>query len=409
MANPTTYASPLQHVGLAVEVTQGTAVTPAVTMPVDKFDPFDQPVWLDDKALRGAMTEPFNRVQGVKHSEFALSGPAYFDTFPYLLSNIFGEILYSGTYTGSGTTTLSASASAGDTTISTVASIASPTVIQIDTGTNSEVRTVASVSGSGPYTVTLTTALAKAHASSVVAKPITTPYLDTFSVLNSGTGQPSSLSITDYQGPTATTGTRVYAGCCLSELTIKGTVASSVIEYDAKGMGWPSASAAAFASSPSTALPQAAWESQVGLVGTVGGAPILTVNDFEIQIKRELEVIYTAANTQSPYFIQRGVLTASGKLNFVANNETALTYLNSNTQPQLQIIISNGLSGANLLSMQIDMLKAAFTTSKIQRGKAAVEYASEYDSIANTTNTGFSGGFGPVTIAISNAVLPNTY
>jgi len=407
--NPTTYASARQKIGLAVETTQGTAVAPTVMMPVDKFDPEDKPAWIDDNAMRGSMTEVYNKIQGVKHAEFDIGGPAFFDTLGYLLANIFGDVVYSGTYTGSGTTTMSSSASAGATTISTAASIAATTVIQIDTGVSSEVRTVNSVSGSGPYTLTLNMALSIAHNSGVTVKPITTPYSTGFSLLNSGAAQPSSLSITDYQGPTASTGTRVYPGCCLSELTLKGTPESSVLEFDAKGMGWPSASAAAFSTSPSTALPQAAWRSQVGLNGTVSGAPILTVNEFEVTIKRELELIYTAQNSQNPYFIQRGNLTASGKLNAVVNDETFLTYLISNTQPQLQIIVSNVLSGANLLALQVDVQQAAFTDSKIGRGKAAVEYGAGYDAVANTVNAGQSGGFSPISLTLQNAVAPNSY
>jgi hypothetical protein len=411
VADPTTYASPLQHVGVAREVTQGTAVTPTVTVPVDKFDPSDQPVWIDDKALRGAMTEPFNRVQGVKHSEVDFGGPAFFDTIPYFLANVFGDVVYSGTYTGSGTTTLSAAAAVGDVSVTTVLTISASTLIQIDTGTLSEVRLTTGVSGGGGlFVVTFATALVNAHANTTtVVKPITAPYSTLFSVLNTGTAQPKSHTFTDYQGPTASTGTRAYPGTCLSELAFKGTVESSAIDYTAKGMGWPSASAAAFTSSPSAIKAQPSWETQVGLAGTVSGAPILTINDFAFTITRELEAIYTAQNSQSPYYIQRGRLTAGGSLNAVVNNETFLTYLNSNTQPQLQLIISNGLSGASLLSMQVDVLLAAFTDSKIQRGKAAVEYAANFAAIANTTNVGQSAGFGPIQVTIQNAIAPNTY
>jgi len=58
VANPTIYATPREYVGLAVETTQGTPVVPATTIPVTAFNPFDQPTWIDDTALRGSMTEP---------------------------------------------------------------------------------------------------------------------------------------------------------------------------------------------------------------------------------------------------------------------------------------------------------------------------------------------------------------
>src|ERR1041385_8944486 len=140
----TVYSSPRQYVGLAVEpsTAQGTAVTPpAVTIPVTAFDPFDQPTWIDASAeMRGALTAPFNRIAGPDHTEFSISGAAYFDTLGYLLSNIFGDLTYSGTYTGSGTTTLSSQATAGATSISTVASISNGTLIQISTDNSAEVR-----------------------------------------------------------------------------------------------------------------------------------------------------------------------------------------------------------------------------------------------------------------------------
>jgi hypothetical protein len=406
MANPTTFASARQYIGLAVETTQGTAVVPAVTIPVDKFDPEDRTTWLDDAALRGSMVDLYNRVAGVKHSEADVGGPAFFDTLPYMLSNIFGDAVYSGTYTGSGTTTLDTGSAVGAVSISTVATIPASTLIQIDTGTLSEVRLTTGVSGGGPFTVTFADGLTNAHAGAAVVKPIQAPFSDAYSVLNTGSAQPSSLTVTDYQGPTATTGTRAYPGMCLSELSLRGNAESSAIEWAGKLMGWPSASAAAFTSNPSAIKAQPTWESTFGLNGTVGSAQVRTVNEFEMTFRRELEMIYTGQNSQSPYYIQRGKLHCAGKLNIVAADESALTYLNSNTQPQLQIVISNGLSGANLLALTIDLLLAAFTTSKIVRGKPAVEFAVEYDAVANTTNSGYSAGFSPTRLTVQNAITP---
>jgi hypothetical protein len=410
VANPTTYASPRQFIGLAVETTQGTVVAPAATMPVNNFDPFDQPTWIDDMALRGSMTEPYNRVQGPIHTEFSFGGPAYFDTLGYLLSNMCGDLIYSGTYTGSGTTTLSATVVAGVTSITTAASISNGTLIQIDTGTSSEVRLTTGVSGAGPYTLTFSGGLNVGHTSGVTVKPVTGPYTTIFSTLNSGAAQPSSMTITDWQGPTASTQARTYAGCCLSSLNIKGTPESSTLTYDASGMGWPSAAAgSAPTSAPSTVLPQAAWRAQIGVAGTVSGAPVLTVNDYEISLTRALKLYNTAQNSQSPYFIERGRLTATGKLNFVAANETALTYLISNTQPQFQLIVSNGLSSTSLLSLQVDVQTAAWTTSKISRANAAVEYGVEFAAIANTTNAGWSAGYSPLSMTLQNNTTPLSY
>ncbi len=413
MANPTTYASAKQFIGVAKETTQGTAVVPVATIPVDKFEPEDKFKWEDDKALRGSMVELYNRIQGPANIDFDMSGPLFFDTAGYLLNNLLGDDVESGTYTGSGTTTLSSPSVVGATSISTVASISATTVIQIDTGNLSEVRTGTSVSGAGPYTLNFTPGLSYAHLAAVTVQPITGPYTHQFAVLNSGNGQPGSLTITDFQGPTATTSARAYAGCCLSELTIKGNAESSLIEYDAKGSGWgPSAAAVSTpTSSPSSVAPLAAWRFQLGLAGpATGGTLVKTVGDFEIAMKREIELIWTGQNSQSPYWIQRGKVTTTGKLNFVAvADETPLTYLLNNTQPQYQLIVSNGLAGTSLLSIQFDSQNAAWATSKIERSKAAVGYQVEFESVSNTTNAGGSGGFSPIMVTLKNNTAANTY
>jgi hypothetical protein len=68
---------------------------------------------------------------------------------------------------GTSNTTLSAAVTAGATTISTFATVAINNTVLIDTGQNQETRTVTSVSGSGPYTLTLATALNLSHSSAV--------------------------------------------------------------------------------------------------------------------------------------------------------------------------------------------------------------------------------------------------
>jgi hypothetical protein len=335
VANPTVYSSYRHFISLAKETTQGTAVAPTVTVPVDKFDPEDKVTFIEDNALRGSLTGPYNEVQGVEHTEFDVSGPAFFDTLGYFLANIFGDI-----------------------------------------------------------TETATTA----------------PFLHKFSTLNTGTGQPSSLTITDWEGPTPTTFARYYPGACLSELNLKGTPESSVIEMDAKGTAWPSTAAAAQpTSAPSTIPPQAAWISKIGIGGTASAAQVKTVTDWEIDLKRELEVIYTAQDLQVPYFIMRGKLTCSGKASFVAADLTPLTYMLANTQPQLQIVIDNGIVGAGQLALQIDIQQDAFVTSKPNFSKSAVGYDVTWNAVANTTNAGTSGGFSPISVSLTNSIAASIY
>jgi len=76
----------------------------------------------------------------------------------------------------------------------------------------------------------------------------------------------------------------------------------------------------------------------------------------------------------------------------------------NNTQPQLQIISTNGLTGASKVSMQIDVAVCAFDASVIEASKALLGYNDTFIAVSNTTNTGWSAGYSPLMITLTNAV-----
>lgn len=334
MTTPTTYPSAKAYLGLAVETTMGTAnTTIAKSVPLATFEPEDKPTWLDDKAIRGSMVETYGRIQGPMHTEWAASGPVFFDVLPYWLANILGDLTTTG--------------------------------------------------------------------------PVSSAYTHTASVLNSGTGQPGSLTLVDWQGPTGSPSfARMYPGACLSELTLKGNAESSLVEWGIKGLAYPSAD---YPTAPpsqafSTDVPMADWRRTLGLGGTAAGAPNLTVRNWELTIQRELKAQWTGGNTQSPYVISRGPVSLSGSLYYsVPSTEQALDYLLSNTQPQGQLVITNGGADAALRSMTIDVQLLASDTTKINRSEVAVGFDATIIGVANTTNAGASGGYSPIKIAVVNA------
>lgn len=406
-----TFASAKQFVGVAREATQGTPVAMVATIPVDKFEPEDKPVWLDDKAIRGSMVESYGRQQGVIKADFSMSGPVFGDTLGWLLSNILGDNVYSGgTNAGSSTTTTGA-LTAGTSTVVPLTSatgITAGTVLTLDTAGSAENVTVASVSA---LNATLTAPVAKNHASGVTVQPVTAPFNSAFATYNGAQGQPASHTFTHFQGPTATTGARQYPGCCLSELTLKWNAESQLFTYDAKGNCWPSVPAgAAPTSAPSTVTPMPSWRGLLGIGGPASGGTLLkNITDGEIAIKRVLEPVYTTQNAQTPYVIQRGAVGVSGKLNFVAADESPYLAMINNTQPQLQLIVGNGVTGAGQIGVQVDCQLAAYSAAKYNSGKAAVMYDVTFDAIANTTNAGASGGYSPTKVTLTNAVPPQTY
>lgn len=411
-----TFAPAKQFLVIANEATQGTAVAGTFTQLIDSLKPSDKPVFLKDQAWRGSMgTDAFGQIAGVKHAELDLGGPVFADGIGFFLRNILGDLAVVGTSTGSGSTTLSAQATAGATTISTVASIPAATVIQIGTGATAEVFTTGTPTGAGPYTIPLSTptgGLVFTHASAQAVQPVTGPYTYAWSLLNSGGGQPISHTLTHYLGPTTTVGARAYPGFCMTGLDLKFNAESELLSWSGKGVSWPSSPAASTPTANGTAIkPIASWQTTVGIGGPAsGGTLVSTVTDGEINLEREAVPIYTATGVQTPYIIQRGGFKVAGKLNFSAvSDESALLYMLNNSQPQVQIITSNGLSGTNLLTIQVDMQVCAFLTSDPDTAKTSVGYQTGFEAVFNTTNAGGSGGQSPAKVSVTCNVTPGTY
>jgi hypothetical protein len=237
--------------------------------------------------------------------------------------------------------------------------------------------------------------------------PASSIYTHVASLLNTGTAQPPSHTFTDFQGLTATSGARSYAGGSLSELTLKGNPESTLLEMAIKGSGfWSNA----FPTAPPsldlpTESPIAAWHVELAFGGVLPGSKNLTVREWEVTTTREISVQHTSQNSQAPYIIQRGAIETEGKC-FVAkpSDETFLNYMRSNTQPQFQLAVSNGLAGANARTLTIDINAMAFTAVEVNRGDAAVGYDCTWVGVANTTNAGASGGYSPIKYTVTNAI-----
>jgi hypothetical protein len=413
-----TYASTKQFVGIAAEAAQGTPVAMSATQLLTTFTPSDKPTFLKDQAWRGSMgTDAFAQILGVGTADVSLGGPMYGDTAGYWLRNILGDVSVTGTPTGSGSTTLSASAAAGATSIQTTASIPAATLVQIGSGATAEVVTTGTPSGAGPYTIPITTpvgGLLFQHVSAQAVVPVQSAGLFTYawSLLNSGGGQPPAHTLTHSLGPTASVGARQYPGFCLSQFNCSFNAESELFSWSGQGTSWPSVVAgAAPTANPTTVLPTASWRTKVGIGGPAsGGTLVNTVTDGEIDLTRELQPVFTATGVRTPYLIQRGGLSVAGKLNFSAvSDESVLLYMLNNTQPSVQLLCDNGLAGNAQVVVQIDMASAAFTQADPDTSKAAVGYQASFQANFNTTNAGGSGGQSPIKVSVTCAIPPGSF
>jgi hypothetical protein len=87
----------------------------------------------------------------------------------------------------------------------------------------------------------------------------------------------------------------------------------------------------------------------------------------------------------------------------VPSDESALTNMLTSGPLAVVLTTSNGLSGANALSMTLTCTTAQFVKAKPSRNAVLVGYDDSAEAVANATDVGGSGAIGPGTVTLTNA------
>jgi len=76
----------------------GTPTAAAATdfIPFTSLSPVDNVKYLDDKGIRGSMTEEYDVIQGNKYSEIDFGGDVFPDNIPFIFSGVLGDSVTSG-------------------------------------------------------------------------------------------------------------------------------------------------------------------------------------------------------------------------------------------------------------------------------------------------------------------------
>lgn len=225
------------------------------------------------------------------------------------------------------------------------------------------------------------------------------PYTHAMNVLNSGSGQATSYTITDFDVVNA----RQFAGCQFGDVDFKFN-ADGLMEFATKAQGYQSATGTTPTNSYSSVLPVPVWTGTT----TIAGSLTSKLVEGNINIKRDLTPIHTVDGSQAPYQIFQGAVEVEGSLTLVMEDDTDLTRYLTNTQPSLAIDFSQG-SGATLTQVKFNMTNAAFVVAKVERSKDFIELSVNYKGIANTTDKGASGGYSPIKVTLKNAKVSGTY
>jgi len=383
----------------------GVPVPPTATLPVEKIEPDEKYTFLEDKTLRGMMASLFSVTGGTQSADVNFGGPVYLDTIGHVLLNLLGDYAVVGT-TGTGTTTTTAPAVAGATTLSVTAitGFSNGQAVQVGAGNTAQVV----VLSSAPTGTTLTftgTPLRNGVASAATVAGVVAPFTHTFSLQNSGNqGQPPTHTLTHYNGISGTYKANQYAYWCCSGVNFNMD-AEKLFTHETKGMAYIRQPAVAPVTNNFSTVPvYPNWRFAVGIGGPASGGTL--VNDVtlaSLDITRTVKGFWTANGQQLPYAFGRNDIAVSGKFTELAANDNPMLELLNNTQPQIQLAATNGLTGAALLAITFNMQVAAYETVKLANNDM-IEYESTFKPVANATNAGGTGGQSPIQVVIQNAV-----
>ena len=422
MAPPVTFGVVAEReVYLIKEATPGVIPgTVGVPVPLTSFKPSNKPVWLPDESFQGNMGDNYGIYQGPLIAGFDIGGHVVGD-------HGLGEALYNllGDYTTTGTTAppaavTSAPIAAGATTITVASGGASFTAgmfLWIEDAGTPPANEVVKVLSSTATTITLdpATPCRFAHLTATPFTNTSAPYVHTFALLNGSVGaangpaQGPTHCITDRQG-IAANGAEQYAYACFSEVTITGN-SEKLLDWSGKAacLARTTAGSAVGMTNVSTVVPYPSWRTIAGWAGPAsGGTLIKTVAEHSITLTRAVKPYFTESGSQQPIVIARGKQSNAGKIVISpAIDDSALTAMLANTQPQLQFVSSNGLGGANLVSVQVDILLAAIETADITDGSELFGFDVSFKvphtaaSSGGITMTGASGGKGAVKVTLT--------
>ena len=437
LGGPNIYPGALTYAGIARELTVGTPLVPVITHPLEQgqFEPEDVPRFLDDKAIRGSMTDLFYKTLGPESATFNLGGPNFLDSHGYFFDNVFGDLSTTGSGLANPATfnsALAVGATQGTLAAAPPAQYTAGATIQIATGSVAEVVVIGSTAASNVVNFAISAGgagypLRFTHPTGPTVQTCGTPYTHRFAALNSALGyggaygaQPPTHTITDVTnlvntftsatyGTVASTGigARQYPSAVLKSLDFSGN-AEQLLGIRMTGDSWLSNLAGTAVTNVTTnSRPVPNWDTTVVLAGNTinSSGTYAGIGNFSVNAARATQVYWIVAGTQTPYVIARGPLTASGQVEFSpTNSEMPLDLMLLNSQAPLSITTTNaGITNAGTpFTITFTMTQAAMTKSKIMRTGQLIGYSNTYEAVANGTDTGGSGGLGPMSITLTN-------
>ena len=381
------FGTALSQLGLAIETSRGVQMSaPTFGIPIlsPKYKVNQEEI--PDKNIQGVMVDTIDMVDGMRYDSHGWDGYPYLDIFPMLVC---AELGSPDTLIAAPTaTTLSGAVTAGSATVPLTAAVAAGSYIVIDTGAILESHKVVSIA---TLVATLDYPTLYAHASGATVTGLTG---HKFSLLNTGDGEPPSLSLWDNDGDQW----RTMSGCQLNELTLKGN-ATDLIQYTTDLLGnIAKNNAAAPSLSYSTIQAPAQWTAQFAL----GGTYIQSYQDWEYTFSRDTKQVPAVTGQREYFRYYAAPLKATAKFTFIEQaGSPYLTAYQNGVKDSFDMTFFDIVSG---FLCNIHTTNAKFTSGDLGRGNKDEWVTVPMDvQLLPSTADATAGGISPVVITIANA------
>lgn len=219
------------------------------------------------------------------------------------------------------------------------------------------------------------------------------PYVHVLSVLNSGTYQPPTYTLVDYNGFEA----RSFP---------YGVFNSCQLTFGADGLLTHQSAAQCFASSavtkPTQSFSAVPATAAYKTVVTIGGSATTLVENCQLTIARPTNPIIALNASTSPTAIWGGPVSATGQMTVIYTDDTYLTPMLNGTATSVELSLTD--TSTNILD--IKCTNGLFTKAPITRnGNGYMEITVDFEGVANTTDANTAGGgYSPVKATITNSV-----
>jgi hypothetical protein len=370
--------------GIAKESVLGTYVAPTSYIPFTKADFVDNYTYIKDESIRANDTMLQGLYQGPMVADWTIDCAAYPDAIGPFLRNIIGP----DTLSAGVSTTLSSSSSIGATTLSVAASISAQSYIKVGTGASIEYAKVTAVSGSGPYTLTVTSSdsgpvgLLFAHNS---ADPVVAASTHTFAQ-NFASKATHSLTVFD------TVNTIGYTDVVLSDLGIK-IDPKGMVTFNIKAKSQIGTSQSSMTPAFTTLPPALGYEWNM----TNAGGSSTRGLTYDVNVQRQVETIWSSDGLQSPREIFQGALSATGTYKAIFENSTDLNLYANNTQLPCTAALQQPIrDGGGYLA--VTMSKTGWSKGQRDWGAQYVGADFTVEGIYNATDAG------ALTVVVKNFV-----